>query len=670
MPANRLAFLVLLICLPGLAHFTANGQSLPFTTSPDASKELDFAQARKSTGGSSDPLSITITNKGSKPLQIGPVFSKFYSVEPPAGFDGNIPSGQSTLVKVHYQPQSGGIEHFVIDFFITDGTTSDHIKFPSVGGGILNDPAINITTKPLDPFPATTAASEVQTVTLTNNDKENDVALTAPAADPKSHFSVDFAGNSTCTLPHGGHVDAIVHYTPGDSPEDAVPLVIQAKSGVTSGTVTLTVSGKGKLATDSGHFKTAPRVGDTQILLADTTKGTKYEVWVNSPRSYWIGKATATADGDLIVPLSAHRLETGQFIALYTSASDSVVLDHLLVADMQQFHARVIGGYQQGGASGADSSSRFFFDTAVEYQIKQSRFHVIGGARIGSGAQDASAILGDYVAGLAGTVKDLTLNKIASVGEGWAGFQVDLLPQGADPKEVMLSTFAMYGINGYLQAAELNQTFAFPANTTQAYALLVEAQENSKNQSTPPTTITDTCVVGPSPAIPGVADNCQFVRFHMSQPHFYQEAYLGLKVEGYRALWGTPSTHSSKASLSAAWGFNEIVGKYRRPSTVRLEGFLPLSLPGLLGSGDNKTDLPIYLFGTAEINYKRNGLTSTPDNFIGLDDISTVKTTDGIVLSPSAINTFTITSTRQTRDLYSIGVGIDLISAYHFIFKL
>ena len=69
-------------------------------------------------------------------------------------------------------------------------------------------------------------------------------------------------------------------------------------------------------------------------------------------------------------------------------------------------------------------------------------------------------------------------------------------------------------------------------NTSQAYQLLVAAEKSVQGPN-PTTSIPTTCVVGGSPKIAGVADNCMFVQFAQQQPYFDQEAFVGLKSISY-----------------------------------------------------------------------------------------------------------------------------------------
>lgn len=86
------------------------------------------------------------------------------------------------------------------------------------------------------------------------------------------------------------------------------------------------------------------------------------------------------------------------------------------------------------------------------------------------------------------------------MAEFLAGVEVGTRSQNSDGSR--LSLFAEYGATGTLQSAELDNIYAFPANTSQAYALLVAAETaNNKNNSNPTTTIPNTCVVGSSPKI-------------------------------------------------------------------------------------------------------------------------------------------------------------------------
>ncbi len=341
---------------------------------------------------------------------------------------------------------------------------------------------------------------------------------------------------------------------------------------------------------------------------------------------------------------------------------------------------RVIVGWEQSGANSANSAGRLFsevyfghglrsanhavqknasdgkkgIDGAQKSGNESSRWHIFGDVRIGSAAQNATTTVGSFVTGLSGTATSLKLNEIASVAEFLTGLEFSPVPSASE-RPFRFSIFAEYGATGNLQSAELNNIFAFPANTSQAYALLVAAEKNQRNSSHA-TTIPTTCVVGSSPKIQGVADNCMFVEFSQQQEYFDQEAYVGP-----RFVFFTPLTNSAPNVISVGVGANHAVNRNMDFNALRIDGLAPIPVPG--ASGGSEPSIPVfYLFGYVNLALNHSQFPNI-HNFIPLDAASSV-TVNGVPQTPSAENTYVIYTNPTAEEYYSIGVGVDLANIW------
>jgi hypothetical protein len=332
---------------------------------------------------------------------------------------------------------------------------------------------------------------------------------------------------------------------------------------------------------------------------------------------------------------------------------------------------RIIVGYEQSGANSANSAGRLYADSyygrAISTTGPLARARIFGDANIGSSAQNANSTLGGFATGLSGTASSLKLNQVASVAEFLTGAELSLTPPNGNDNS-RLALFGEYGATGSLQTAELTNIYAFPANTTQAYSLLVaaEAANDAKNGVTnPTTTIPTTCVVGSSPKITGVANNCMYIEFVQQQPYFNQEGYVGLKM--VTPLTDGTLSNSVPDVISIGFGANNAVYRRMRFKTLRVDGFVPFSVPP--SGGNTKSSVPVfYIFGYACLAFDHSVFPNT-NNFIPLDASSTVNV-GGVPQSPNSGNTYVIYTTPQPEEYYSIGVGVDLKSVWGSVSKI
>lgn len=446
--------------------------------------------------------------------------------------------------------------------------------------------------------------------------------------------------------------------------------------------------------------------GDLVVTASNADAGTDYELWEwpapageqqpdatatpaaapaaakSSSQPIWLDTTTAQPGGDLDFKDLAQPPDANATVRILTSTDAAALRKDLTTPETSQPGTvvkqavvgetpRAIVGYEQSGANSADSAGRLYMDIYSSHVLRRSHtspnsfspLRIFGDVRVGSSAQSSSSTVGGFVTGLSGTVNGLKLNQIASVAEFLTGMEYSFLhSKGTRPSR--LSFFGEYGATGMLQSAELNNTYAFPTNTSQAYQLLVaaEAKQQSSNPTTATTTIPSTCVVGGSPKIPGVANNCMFIEFIQQQPYFDQEAYIGLKSVSF--LNSSSAQNGAPAVISFGLGANNAVNRDMRFNTMRFDGFVPLTVPTVKGT---KPSVPVfYLFGYADLAIDHSNFPNV-NNFIPLDAASSVNA-GGVPQTPSSSNTYVIYTKPHAQEYYSIGAGVDLFNVWSTLF--
>ncbi|MBT9330276.1 hypothetical protein [Paracidobacterium acidisoli] len=555
----------------------------------------------------------------------------------------------------------------------------DHLNFPAAGSG---------------------APVQSQTFTLINTSGHR---YTMNLAAPKQPFTA--ATETLCAnpLPSGQHCAVTITYQPTTSGTDNATLEIRLQDAddatAKQYTVDIALTGGG-LSSPGGSAAATPAL--SLPLLEGATKidatgqeGKEYAVLAGcapvqpavecTPRVLATG--TVPKGGTITFDISSNTLRKSQTIWLtaFPLSADvqkgtpgKALLNSAVVQPKIKMpvgeQTRLILGYEQGGASGADGEGRLFLDFYSNRAIPDTHgFRWIGNVRIGSSAQTQTATLGDFVAGLASEENSLKLNAVASVAEFLTGLEYPLnrgyARQYADQstpemERFSFAAFAIAGASGYLSSNELNQTFAFPADTSQAYQLLVQMDKNQKYATTTPTTIGQICVNPDASTnkVKNVSDSCDFAEFHKTADRFDREAYGGIKLTTHYLDSYGKWQYSPPALVAFGIGVDEAVKTNTHFGVARVEGFLPVPLPISSGSHSSSAISALYVFGTANIAI-HHGKNASPNTFIGLNTSDSVKTADGATINPSANNTYVIQVRSVSRDLYSIGVGIDLVSA-------
>jgi hypothetical protein len=412
--------------------------------------------------------------------------------------------------------------------------------------------------------------------------------------------------------------------------------------------------------------------GAKEIKASHGAPGTGYQVWdwpkgTAANASKVLGDAMAQSDGSLDFTALSSAVASGDKILVvraycqqpseyeWNELGVSVSSDPSVNANK---YPTVIVGYQQSGANSASSSGRFFIDLHYGHPLSDTNpflknLRLFGNARVGSSAQNASSTVGTFVTGLAGTENTLELNQVASVAEAFVGTDYTFSAMSTKDNKGRFSVFGEFGGQGTLQSSDLDNTYAFPVNPSQAYTLLVAAELKQQQQlgTTGSPTITTTCVT--STKITGVADNCMFVEFQQQQPFFNQEAYVGLKYSYF--------VSSYPGSISIGGGANNAVNRKMDFNALRLDGFAPFKIPGT-----NPTIPVLYFFGYANLAYDHSHFPKV-SNFIPLNPTSSV-VYQNLVQTPSSANTYVIQTSPQPQESYSIGIGVSLTDAWNILF--
>lgn len=369
-------------------------------------------------------------------------------------------------------------------------------------------------------------------------------------------------------------------------------------------------------------------------------------------------------------------LSVGETVELSDATNDGLTAPTPSQATVMSFtppdgeQTRFIVGLQQAGASGADSDQRFFLDTYVSRPIplfgphadadetgKPYPFRWWGNVRIASVAKPLGTQADNFIVGLAGEAGALKPSELADSAEFLTGLDFSIwqsntdlrLGESSDSHQAFrLALFAAAGASGLLNVSNLDQTFLLPQRGTQAFSVLSTQAK-----------IPDNCVTTPgSPATPpsaAVPPSACFVRFHTPVVRYPRQLWAGFRLTSFSFSAAGRPDYAPPALVSIGFGLNEAVT--HAMSTMRLDGFYPLKLNGKYG--------PIYLFGTAQIGFDRHRAAPA---FLGLDSTENAPLASANQrFTPNSNNTITIPGTTKSHDLYSIGIGLDLVQAVHLL---
>ena len=291
--------------------------------------------------------------------------------------------------------------------------------------------------------------------------------------------------------------------------------------------------------------------------------------------------------------------------------------------------ARAVVGFQQVGTSGADSSQKFFLDFYLSRPVPvraccDSPLRWWGNVRIASAPRQIDSAVS---AALPASGAPLKFNELAQAAEFLSGvefrlseFRNPLWGQNANLREgFRLGLILSAGAAGELTAQKLSNYPVYSTPADPAELALFQKQ------------------------FPAVG-NRAFVQFvPPARDHFFLEYLGGFQLSTYYADRNGTATTTPPAMVSITFGQNELVtGGRLRGIVNRVEAFYPLS------TGRNDFLSSIYLFATAQLQ-----LTATPNNHVFFLQTPTTVPADAsiaVIAAPSK------------RDVYSIGLGIDLVN--------
>lgn len=309
----------------------------------------------------------------------------------------------------------------------------------------------------------------------------------------------------------------------------------------------------------------------------------------------------------------------------------------------EQFHA--IAGFEQGGASGADGTQRFFLDFYVNRPVPglfrvttkdgEPWFRWWGDVRIATAPRSIGSAIS--AASLASNATSLKFNQLAQSAEFLTGLDLRLGyiccalwgQSAVSCQRFLLSFTTAFGASGSLKASPPPSSATVFDNPVDSpiYASFIQAYPAAAN-----------------PAY-------KYVSFLPPFPDRYAQEYFGgfRLTTRYADAQGN-ALRTASAMVSAMIGQSELITPGRlRGVASRIEAFYSLSTgkPGVWSA--------VYLFATAQLR-----LGGAHGNGFPLTEVASP--------DPASDNTNTLYITdRTSRDDYSIGVGVDLIQVLNSV---
>ncbi|HYM74743.1 MAG TPA: hypothetical protein VE377_02100 [Candidatus Dormibacteraeota bacterium] len=300
-------------------------------------------------------------------------------------------------------------------------------------------------------------------------------------------------------------------------------------------------------------------------------------------------------------------------------------------------------GFEQAGGSSAQSAQKFFMNLFVNRPLPFGHdlilddgvnlgtpYRWFGDVRIASYPQQINSSVGEFATGFAGQVASLKVNQVAQSGEFNMGLDLRL----RSPR------WSLYGIgdSNVKEYSMLSFVAGFGAISP------LNPVENLQIFYTPP--------VGspqrdPFLALyPGSANSTYTGFIPPDRGRFYWEYGAGFRFTTLYFDRSNVQGYVTPAMLTYTLGQNQIVTGGASTGVVqRIEGFLPLPL----GERFARNVTTLYLFGRVDMRLARPKqstpfvLQPAPDTVHGYDpDVNIVRA-------------------GSTRDLYTIGVGVDAI---------
>jgi hypothetical protein len=308
--------------------------------------------------------------------------------------------------------------------------------------------------------------------------------------------------------------------------------------------------------------------------------------------------------------------------------------------------ANAIVGFEQAGASAAQSAQRFFFDFFISRPLGCSfrkreadsadpdldcepSLNWWGNVRVASYPQQINAPIATFATTLAGNIGNLKVNELAQAAEFTTGLEFSpgyfkrmFFGRSEDTRQRFSLKFIFgVGATGPLDPKSSLNIFSVPSQTSPQWPLFQKRY-------------------------PGVTS--QYIGFVTpDRDRFFRNYFGGIRLyTNYLSGQNRAPLSASPALVSISFGQNEIVTGGKLSGVVgRVEAFYPLPI------GNRSRFSGFYLFGSAMMK------------------IAGAKNIQPLILAaaPSTVQgsdpTVSIVSTPSTRDIYRIGFGIDLVSA-------
>jgi hypothetical protein len=294
---------------------------------------------------------------------------------------------------------------------------------------------------------------------------------------------------------------------------------------------------------------------------------------------------------------------------------------------------RTIVGFEQAGASSAQSTQKFFwnlflsaplpfkFNTNFD-DIIGPRYRVWGDIRITSVPQQIESSIKTFATEFSNKVSELKVNEVAQGVEFNAGLEMFIGKLYQSDTDVY--TFSLIASAGATTPIKPKDTVGIFKVTSEMKGLYPAYDFTGK-------------------------DYAAFVK--PERDRFYRQYSLGIRVKSYlRPTQNSTSkelVYKSPAMIDLSLGLNDAAtgGQMGLKNLVfRLEGFLPLAI------NDN---INIFLFGTA--------ILKTSHTKITYPKIFDLAEADVIFPAPNVIQ---IDDPELNRDYYRIGIGIELYSLF------
>jgi hypothetical protein len=340
---------------------------------------------------------------------------------------------------------------------------------------------------------------------------------------------------------------------------------------------------------------------------------------------------------------SGAPLIPGEAIQACTTPSDSkeVCSETATVQPLKRLgeQTRMVLGFQQAGASGANSDQKFFFDFYISRPFHfgdngqenlDARTRWWGNVRVASAPRQISSPVSTQALG--SSLKSLKVNELAESAEFLTGLDFRLgqiccalwSQSGTSRERFALSFIVGGGATGPLKGETNAGNPVFQVQQASPdYARLVQM-------------------------FPQAAKYPYLSFIPPSRNQYFAEYFGGFRLTTrYADKYATPST-GPPAMVAFTVGQNELVtGGHLRGAVGRVEAFFPLS------TGRSDLLSSIYLFGNAQLRLKG------PQNVqpFNLTDVATITNP---MPAPGATNTVYLV-TPSNRDIYSIGLGLDLV---------